>query len=91
MGESMNAKLTSENEQFIQREIAAGRYGTTDEVMNAGLDLLRREALRARLAESRRQLDEGEYTEYDEEGLRKRFDELKERARRRAGEVGAQS
>lgn len=91
MGDSMNAKLTSENEQFIQQEIAAGRYGTADEVMNAGLDLLRTERLRARLAESRRQLDEGEYTEYDEEGLRKRFDELKERARRRAGEVGAQS
>lgn len=91
MGESMNTQLTSENEQFVQQEIAAGRYGTADEVMNAGLDLLRMEALRARLAESRRQLDEGEYTEYDEEGLRKRFDELKERARRRAGEVGAQS
>ena len=90
MGESMHAQLTSENEQFIQEEIAAGRYGTADEVLNAGLDLLRMETLRARLAESRRQLDDGEYTEYDEEGLRKRFDELKERARRRAGEVGAQ-
>jgi putative addiction module CopG family antidote len=77
MGESMNAQLTSENEQFVQQEIAAGRYGSADEVMNAGLDLLRMEALRARLAESRRQLDEGEYTEYDEEGLRKRFEELK--------------
>lgn len=87
----MSAQLTFENEQFIQQEIAAGRYRSADEVMNAGLDLLRMEKLRARLAESRRQLDEGEYTEYDEEGLRKRFDELKERARLRAGEVGAQS
>jgi putative addiction module CopG family antidote len=73
----MNAQLTSENEQFVQQEIAAGRYGTADDVINAGLDLLRMESLRARLAESRRQLDEGEYTEYDEEGLRKRFEELK--------------
>ena len=73
----MNTQLTPVNEQFVQQEVAAGRYRSADEIMNAGLDLLRMETLRARLAESRRQLDEGEYTEYDEEGLRKRFEELK--------------
>jgi hypothetical protein len=36
-----------------------------------------------RLKESRRQLDEGEYIELDEEGLRQLFEGLKERARRR--------
>jgi hypothetical protein len=33
-----------------------------------------------RLAESRRQLDEGEYVEYDDEGLRQLFEQLIARA-----------
>jgi hypothetical protein len=40
-----------------------------------------------RLKESRRQLDEGEYVEFDEEGLRRFFDGLKERASRRSRDV----
>jgi putative addiction module CopG family antidote len=80
MGESMNAQLTSENEQFIQEQIAAGRYVSPDEVVNAGLEMLRkRQALLSFIDEGRRQLDEGEYTEYDEDGLRRRFEELQER------------
>ena len=35
-----------------------------------------------RLEESRRQLDEGEYVEFDEEGLQQFFEDLKQRARR---------
>ena len=80
MGESMNARVTSENEQFIQQELAAGRYTSADEVVNAGLEMLRkRQALLSFIDEGRRQLDEGEYTEYDEDGLRRRFEELQER------------
>lgn len=37
-----------------------------------------------RLKDSRRQLDEGDYVEFDDKGLRKFFDELIERATRRA-------
>jgi putative addiction module CopG family antidote len=73
----MNAQLTLENEQFIQQEIAAGRYGTAAEVLNAGLEVLRqRQALLSRIDESRRQLDEGEFTRYDDEGLERRLNEL---------------
>lgn len=90
MGESMNIQLTSENEHFLQQEIAAGRYGSTDEVLNAGLEMLRkRQALLAFIDEGRRQLDEGEYTEYDEDGLRRRFEELQERIDRKAAEKHA--
>lgn len=90
MGELMNAQLTSENEQFIQEEIAAGRYGSADEVLNAGLEMLRhRQALLDFIDEGRRQLDEGEYTEYDEDGLRRRFEELQERIERKAAEQHA--
>ena len=82
--------LSAENEQFIERAIAQGRYQSRDDALNDGIQLLRLEELKRRLAESRRQLDEGEYTEYDEEGLKRRFEELKERARRRARENGTQ-
>jgi hypothetical protein len=36
-----------------------------------------------RLKESRRQLDEGEYVDFDENGLRQFFEGLKERARKK--------
>jgi hypothetical protein len=41
-----------------------------------------RQFLIERLVESRRQLDEGEYVEFDQEGLRKFFDKLIDRAYR---------
>jgi hypothetical protein len=40
-----------------------------------------REQLIARLSESRRQLDAGEYVEYDDSGLKRFFDALRKRAR----------
>lgn len=58
--------------------------------VNAGLEMLRkRQALLAFIDEGRRQLDEGEYTEYDEDGLRRRFEELQERIDRKASEKHA--
>jgi hypothetical protein len=38
--------------------------------------------LKERLEEADRQLKNGEYTDYDDEYLKRRFDELKERARK---------
>jgi Arc/MetJ-type ribon-helix-helix transcriptional regulator len=73
--------LTAENEEFIERAIAQGRYQSRDDALNDGVQLLRVEELKRRLAESRRQLDEGEYTEYDDGGLDAYFEELKQRAR----------
>ena len=83
--------LTAENEEFIEREIAEGRYPSRADVLNASVEALRRQELLAMIDEGRRQLDEGEYTDYDQDGLRKRFDELKERARRRIRENQANS
>jgi hypothetical protein len=46
--------------------------------------LRRHEQLIAKLKEGRRQLDEGEYVEFDEAGLREFFEGLKQRATRAA-------
>lgn len=69
--------LPQDTEYFIQQEIATGAFQSRSDALEAGVALLRqRRALMDRLAESRRQLDEGEYVEYDEEGLRQLFEQL---------------
>ena len=77
--------LSADSESFIQREIALGAYRDRADAIEAGVELLRRQkALLDRLDEGRRQLDEGEYVEFDREGLHQFFEGLKERARQRA-------
>lgn len=77
----MSSELSSDNEMFIQQQVALGAYPDRDSAIDAGVELLRRrKRLMDRLAESRRQLDEGEYEEYDQEGLRQLFVELIARA-----------
>ncbi|REJ89135.1 MAG: hypothetical protein DWQ34_20475 [Planctomycetota bacterium] len=75
----MIARLSDENQHFVDRQLAAGRYASAEEALNAGVDMLRRQELLDIIDEGRRQLDEGEYTEYDEEGLHRRLQELHER------------
>lgn len=72
--------LSAENEAFISQLIKRGTYQTPGDVINAGVGLLRqRQAFLDEIAEGFRQLDEGEYNEYDQEGMRRRFDQLQER------------
>jgi Arc/MetJ-type ribon-helix-helix transcriptional regulator len=80
-GVAMANSLSPEIESFIQQEVALGTYQDRDDAIEAGIELLRqRKALLDRLDESRRQLDEGEYEEYDDEGLRQLFEQLIARA-----------
>jgi Arc/MetJ-type ribon-helix-helix transcriptional regulator len=73
----MASDLSPDTESFIQREIALGNYQSREDAIEAGVALLKqRRALVDRLAESRRQLDEGDYFEYDEDGLRELFEQL---------------
>ena len=82
---SSDLSLSHDSESFIQQQIAVGTYRNRTDAIEAGVELLRqRKALLDRLDESRRQLDEGEYVEFDEQGLRQFFEGLKDRARRRA-------
>jgi Arc/MetJ-type ribon-helix-helix transcriptional regulator len=77
----MSAELSPDTESFIQEEIALGTFHSRQDALEAGVALLRsRRELMNRLAESRRQLDEGEYVEYDDEGLRQCFEQLIARA-----------
>ncbi len=81
----MASDISRENEQFIEQEIASGRFRDRAQVLDAGVGLLRqRKALTDRLANSRRQLDNGECVELDSAGLRQLFDDLKHRAREHA-------
>jgi Arc/MetJ-type ribon-helix-helix transcriptional regulator len=81
----MATELPADAESFLQREVTLGAFPSREDALLAGVDLLRRRReLIDRLAESRRQLDEGEYIELDDLGLNRYFDELKERARRQA-------
>jgi putative addiction module CopG family antidote len=81
---SSEISLSSDFESFIQEEVAIGAYRDRAEVIQAGLDLLRKQkALLVQLDEGQRQLDNDEYVEFDRDGLRHFFEGLKERARRR--------
>ena len=81
----MASELSQETESFIQQEIALGTFHSRQDALEAGVAMLKqRRDLIERLAESRRQLDEGEYEEYDEEGLRQLFEQLIARAEDRS-------
>lgn len=72
--------LPADLEQFVQQELARGKYQSRDEIIVEALTLFqeyerRRQQLQADIQLGLDQLDRGEYTEYDEQGL----DELCER------------
>lgn len=81
----MSQSLSPENQSYIDSQVAEGTFASHDEAIDAGIALLRKhDELAARLKASRRQLDEGEFTEYDDESLAARFDELKANAAARS-------
>ncbi len=87
----MSDLLSPEVQQVVQQELAAGRYNSENEVLLEAVRLLaernrRLEELRQAIQIGRDQLDRGEYTDYDEESLRQRFEELKDRVRQRIKE-----
>jgi len=80
----MSGELSSDSESFIQQQIQLGTYRDRADAIEAGVDLLRqRQWLLSRLAESQRQVRDGEYVEFDEDELNQLFERLKERATKR--------
>ncbi len=77
----MSSELSSDSESFIAKEIALGAFQSRDAALEAGIALLKkqRELIR-KLDESHRQLEAGEFVDFDEDGLRQFFNELKVRA-----------
>lgn len=76
---SAEVSLSPDHESFIQQQISTGIFKDRTDALEAGVDLLRqRQALIDRLNESHRQLENGEYVEFDDEGLRDFFEGLKQ-------------
>jgi Arc/MetJ-type ribon-helix-helix transcriptional regulator len=81
----MSSELSSDCESFIQQQVALGVYRNRTDAIEAGVEMLRQhKALLDRLDEGRQELDQGEYVEFDRDGLQQFFENLKARARRRA-------
>jgi Arc/MetJ-type ribon-helix-helix transcriptional regulator len=73
--------LSSDNQSFIDQQVAMGAFRDRAEAIDAGVELLRkRQELLDLLDERRRQVDNGEYVDFDREGLRLFFEGLKLRA-----------
>ncbi len=80
--------LPPELGQFVQQQIASGKYRSEDELVVDAVRVLRevnarQQQFRADVQLGIDQLDRGEANEYDVAQLRERFEQLKEQVRRR--------
>lgn len=77
--------LSPSTESFLIDAVSRGWFSSRAAALEAAVDLLRRrQAILDQLAESRRQLDQGECVEFDGDGMKQFFDELLPRAAERA-------
>jgi antitoxin ParD1/3/4 len=84
----MNVSLTPELEQLVERKVSSGMYQTASEVVREGLRLLaerdkRLESLRRDIQAGLDAIERGEYTDYDDEGLRKLIESISTDGRKR--------
>ena len=91
----LDAPFPDELQQLIADEMSAGSYANPQDVVTAGVQLLRQqreelERLKAEVQIGIDQMERGEYNEYSREELRELFERLKERARL-AGEQSEQT
>lgn len=96
----MTLQLSSDLNLLLRERMETGLYPSPQDAVMTALELLRdvenlrvaalptvgsREELLARVAESHRQLESGEYVDFDNESLGRYFDALKQRAMAKAG------
>ena len=84
----MDVSLSTQNEKLVKEKMKSGEYGSPDEVLGAALRLLderdkKLTALRADVQVGLDQLERGEYTEYDAQGLKELAERIKSRGRER--------
>ena len=84
----MPGAIPSDLEHFVQQQVATGQYQSQDEVVVAGLQILREVKCRqAKLREQVQvgidQLDRGEGIQLNQDELRAFFDDIQARGRRR--------
>ena len=78
----MSTDVSPENEQYIASVVARGDFRDRSEVLNTGVELLRRRNdLVADVEAGTRQLENGDYHDYDREGLHRLFDRIKAEGR----------
>ncbi len=80
--------LPADLSEFVQQELQTGKYTSEDELICDALRLLRelerkREQLKADIQVGLDQLDRGEYTEYDDQGLDDLFERIKTEGRKK--------
>jgi hypothetical protein len=74
----MSTNLSPEVNQLIAQELALGHYRSEEELLTEAVQLLtQRNALRSHVAAGTQQLAADEFTDYDSDTLRQRFDDLK--------------
>jgi hypothetical protein len=74
----MSSGLSPDLNRLIAQQLALGHYQSEEELLTAAVHLLsQRDALREQIAAGTRQLESGNYTDYDHKALRQRFDDLK--------------
>jgi Arc/MetJ-type ribon-helix-helix transcriptional regulator len=74
----MPAEFSPDVNRLIAQELSHGRYASQDELLVEAVRLLgERDALRDTIDAGARQLASGDFTDYEPQDLRRRFDELK--------------
>jgi hypothetical protein len=74
----MSSDLSPELNRLIAEQLALGHYQSEEEPLTEVLQFLsQRNSLREQIAAGNRQLENGEYTDYNSRSLRDRFDDLK--------------
>lgn len=77
----MNVRISAGNETFLAEQIATGAFRDHTEAINAAVELLRkRTEILGQIDVGQRQLNAGEFTDYDETALVELFDGLRARA-----------
>lgn len=77
----MQIEISPQNNEFIDRQVARGEFRDRSAALDAAVELLRRRTdTLEKINNGRQQVDVGEYTEYDDESLKKRFDQIKHQA-----------
>ncbi|HUT10421.1 MAG TPA: hypothetical protein VMY42_07990 [Thermoguttaceae bacterium] len=78
----MSSGLSPENEQFIQHAVECGTFQSREQALDEAVELLkRRQQLLDHIDKGTAQLRSGQYTDYDEEGLKEFFDEIRAEGR----------
>ena len=77
----MTIELPSDAVEFLDDQVASGAFASHAEAVTAAVSLLRQQAeWLHHVDEGQRQLETGDFEEYDDTTLAQRFEELKQKA-----------